>query len=102
GVSPEWPAEAIVVCSFGDASLKHSTALGALNAAQYTVHQWLRMPVLFCCEHNGFGISVRTPRDWFSEAWSNRPHLRYFSAGRRARMRGRMRSQESFRRKLAH
>ena len=38
------------------------------------------MPVLFCCEDNGFGISVRTPRDWVSEAWSNRPHLRYFSA----------------------
>ena len=80
GVSPAWPADAIVVCSFGDASLNHSTALGALNAAEYTVHQGLRMPVLFCCEDNGFGISVRTPRDWVNEAWSNRPHLRYFSA----------------------
>ncbi len=79
-VSPAWPADAIVVCSFGDASLNHSTALGALNAAEYTVHQGLRMPVLFCCEDNGFGISVRTPRDWVNEAWSNRPHLRYFSA----------------------
>ena len=38
------------------------------------------MPVLFCCEDNGFGISVRTPRDWVKEAWSNRPHLRYFGA----------------------
>jgi 2-oxoisovalerate dehydrogenase E1 component len=36
--------------------------------------------VLFCCEDNGFGISVRTPRDWVSAAWSDRPHLRYFSA----------------------
>jgi 2-oxoisovalerate dehydrogenase E1 component len=80
GVTPAWPADAIVVCSFGDASLNHSTALGALNAAEYTVHQGLPMPVLFCCEDNGFGISVRTPRDWVSEAWSNRPHLRYFSA----------------------
>ena len=79
-VSPEWPADAIVACSFGDASLNHSTALGALNAAEYNVHQGLRMPVLFCCEDNGFGISVRTPRDWVEEAWSNRPHLRYFSA----------------------
>ena len=79
-VSPAWPADAIVVCSFGDASLNHSTALGALNAAEYNVHQGLRMPVLFCCEDNGFGISVRTPRDWVKEAWSNRPHLRYFSA----------------------
>jgi 2-oxoisovalerate dehydrogenase E1 component len=80
GVSPEWPTDAIVVCSFGDASINHSTALGALNAAQYTVHQGLRMPVLFCCEDNGFGISVRTPRDWVNAAWSDRPHLRYFSA----------------------
>ncbi len=80
GVSPAWPTDAIVVCSFGDASLNHSTALGALNAAEYTVHQGLPMPVLFCCEDNGFGISVRTPRDWVNTAWSDRPHLRYFSA----------------------
>ncbi len=79
-VSAAWPADAIAVCSFGDASLNHSTALGALNAAEYNVHQGLRMPVLFCCEDNGFGISVRTPRDWVKDAWSNRPHLRYFSA----------------------
>jgi 2-oxoisovalerate dehydrogenase E1 component len=80
GVSSAWPTDAIVVCSFGDASVNHSTALGALNAAEYTVHQGLRMPVLFCCEDNGFGISVRTPRDWVNAAFSNRPHLRYFSA----------------------
>ena len=79
-VSTAWPADAIAVCSFGDASLNHSTALGALNAAEYNVHQGLRMPVLFCCEDNGFGISVRTPRDWVKQAWSSRPHLRYFSA----------------------
>jgi 2-oxoisovalerate dehydrogenase E1 component len=80
GVEPAWPRDAIAVCSFGDASLNHSTALGALNSAEYTVHQGLRMPVLFCCEDNGFGISVRTPRDWVKAAWSNRPHLRYFAA----------------------
>jgi 2-oxoisovalerate dehydrogenase E1 component len=80
GVTSAWPADAIAVCSFGDASLNHSTALGALNAAQYTVHQGLPMPVLFCCEDNGFGISVRTPPDWVNTMWSDRPHLRYFSA----------------------
>jgi 2-oxoisovalerate dehydrogenase E1 component len=80
GVNSAWPADAIAVCTFGDASLNHSTALGALNAAEYTVHQGLPMPVLFCCEDNGFGISVRTPRDWVAAAWSQRPHLRYFSA----------------------
>ncbi len=80
GVTPAWPPDAIVMCTFGDASLNHSTALGALNAAEYTVHQGLPMPVLFCCEDNGFGISVRTPHDWVQAAWSRRPHLRYFSA----------------------
>lgn len=80
GVRAAWPADALVVCSFGDASLNHSTALGALNATEYTVHQGLKMPLLFCCEDNGFGISVRTPRDWVRTAWSARPHLRYFSA----------------------
>jgi 2-oxoisovalerate dehydrogenase E1 component len=80
GVTPAWPGDALVICSFGDASVNHSTALGALNAAEYTVHQGLPMPVLFCCEDNGLGISVRTPRDWVNRAWSSRPHLRYFSA----------------------
>ena len=28
-----WPADAIAVCSFGDASVNHSTAAGAINAA---------------------------------------------------------------------
>ena len=80
GVTTAWPDDAIAVCSFGDASVNHSTAAGALNAAEYTVHQGLPMPVLFCCEDNGFGISVRTPRDWIAAGWSHRPHLRYFSA----------------------
>ena len=38
-----WPADAIVVCSFGDASVNHSTAAGALNAAAYLTHR--RHPV---------------------------------------------------------
>jgi 2-oxoisovalerate dehydrogenase E1 component len=79
-VGHAWPTEAIVVCSFGDASLNHSTAQGALNAAEYFAHQGVPCPLLFCCEDNGFGISVRTPNDWVNTAWSNRPHLRYFSA----------------------
>jgi 2-oxoisovalerate dehydrogenase E1 component len=80
GVGSAWPVDAIAVCSFGDASLNHSAAQGALNAAQYTAHQGLPMPVLFCCEDNGLGISVRTPRDWVSAVSSSRPHLRYISA----------------------
>src|SRR6266571_7047703 len=35
GVPRPWPDDAVVVCSFGDASLNHSTATGALNTAAY-------------------------------------------------------------------
>ena len=41
--------------SFGDASLNHSTAQGALNAAAYTAHQGMPMPLLLVCEDNGLG-----------------------------------------------
>ena len=47
GVEARWPADAIAVTSFGDASLNHSTAQGALNAASYTAHQGMAMPLLF-------------------------------------------------------
>jgi 2-oxoisovalerate dehydrogenase E1 component len=33
GLATSWPKDAIALCSFGDASVNHSTALGALNAA---------------------------------------------------------------------
>ena len=42
-------------CSFGDASLNHSTAQGALNAAAYTAHQGMPLPLLLVCEDNGLG-----------------------------------------------
>ena len=57
-----WPEDAVVVCSFGDASANHSTAAGALNAAAYLTHLRRACPVLFVCEDNGIGISTRTPR----------------------------------------
>lgn len=73
-------AKGIAVCTFGDASANHSTAAGAINAAAWAAHQNVPVPVLFCCEDNGFGISVRTPDDWIHAAYGNRPGLRYFSA----------------------
>ena len=39
-----WPDDAIVVCSLGDASVNHSTAQGALNAAAYLTHRGLDVP----------------------------------------------------------
>ena len=35
GLATRWPPDAVVVCSFGDASINHSTAVGALNTAAY-------------------------------------------------------------------
>jgi 2-oxoisovalerate dehydrogenase E1 component len=80
GLEIELPKDAIVVCSFGDASANHSTATGAINAACWAAYQGLPMPVLFVCEDNGFGISVRTPSNWITDNYSNRAALRYVSA----------------------
>jgi len=80
GVASPWPADAIAVASFGDASAGHSTATGAINAACRTAYQGLPVPLLLVCEDNGLGISVRTPDGWIAAAYSGRPALRYFSA----------------------
>jgi 2-oxoisovalerate dehydrogenase E1 component len=80
GVPLPWPEDSIVVCSFGDASVNHSTAAGAINTAGYTAFQGLPVPLLLVCEDNGLGISVRTPPGWVEAAMSGRPQLRYFSA----------------------
>ena len=37
----EWPEDAIVVCSFGDASANHSSATGAINTALATAFRGL-------------------------------------------------------------
>src|SRR6266702_3947342 len=75
-----WPDDAIVVCSFGDASANHSTAAGAINTAAYCAYQGLPLPLLLVCEDNGLGISVRTPAGWINAAQSGRPGVRYFRA----------------------
>jgi 2-oxoisovalerate dehydrogenase E1 component len=73
------PRDAIVLCSFGDASLNHSTAQGALNAAAWAAHQRLPSPILFVCEDNGIGISVATPAGWVAQAGA-RGGIRWFHA----------------------
>jgi 2-oxoisovalerate dehydrogenase E1 component len=74
------PEDSIAICSFGDASLNHSTAQGALNAAQWAAHQQLPVPLLFICEDNNIGISVRSPADWVAACVSQRPGIRYIRA----------------------
>jgi 2-oxoisovalerate dehydrogenase E1 component len=77
GLPLRWPADALAIASFGDASLNHSTAQGALNAAAYSAHQGVAMPILFVCEDNGWGISVPTPAGWIETSLRARPGLRY-------------------------
>ncbi|WP_407351116.1 thiamine pyrophosphate-dependent enzyme [Luteimonas sp. R10] len=74
------PEDSIVVCSFGDASANHATAQTAFNTAAWTAYQRLPAPVLFVCEDNGIGISVKTPDGWIARSFAQRPDLDYFSA----------------------
>jgi 2-oxoisovalerate dehydrogenase E1 component len=75
-----WPRDAIVMASLGDASINHSTAAGAINAAAFSAFQRLPVPLLIVCEDNGIGISVRTPPGWIRAAMELRPSIAYFHA----------------------
>ncbi|HEX5080754.1 MAG TPA: thiamine pyrophosphate-dependent enzyme, partial [Blastocatellia bacterium] len=72
--------DSVVLCSFGDASANHATALAGFNAARYAVRRGGAAPVLFLCEDNGIGISVDTPRNWIHDSFNNRLYLKYFEA----------------------
>ena len=67
----------IAVCSFGDASANHSTAVGAINHTEWLAHQGLDCPILFVCEDNGIGISTPTPDGWIAAQYGSRPNLGY-------------------------
>jgi 2-oxoisovalerate dehydrogenase E1 component len=78
GLTPEGePEDSIALVSFGDASVNHSVAQTAINAALWTHHQGLPCPVIFLCEDNGIGISVPTPRGWVETQYAARPGLHY-------------------------
>ena len=79
-VDCEWPEDAVVMCSFGDASANHSTAAGAINTALATAYRGLQVPILLVCEDNGLGISVPTPTGWIEAAYGSRPGLAYLPA----------------------
>jgi 2-oxoisovalerate dehydrogenase E1 component len=80
GVPCPWPADAVAVCSFGDASANHSTAIGAITTAIRAAYQRLPLPLLFVCEDNGIGISTKTPTGWIAANFGNREGLEYFAA----------------------
>jgi 2-oxoisovalerate dehydrogenase E1 component len=74
------PEDSIAICSFGDASTNHATAQTAFNAAAWAAYQKLPGPVLFVCEDNGIGISVKTPGGWIASNFQRRSNLDYFYA----------------------
>jgi 2-oxoisovalerate dehydrogenase E1 component len=71
------PMDSVVFCSFGDASINHSTAVGAVNSALWVSHQNIPTPLLFICEDNGIGISVPTPQNWLESQYGQRAGLHY-------------------------
>ncbi len=76
GLAPD----AIVCCSFGDASINHATALAGINVARYMKKGGVPCPILFTCEDNGIGISVKTPNGWIERNFAGRQDLDYFYA----------------------
>ena len=84
GLEHKWQPDAVVVCSFGDASVEPRDGQAALNSAASLAYQGLPLPLLFVCEDNGLGISVRSPSGWVESALRARAALRYEAAsGRR-------------------
>jgi len=75
GVDCPWPPDAVVICTFGDASLNHATAQAALNTAAHLAYDGRPLPLLFVCEDNGIGISVPTPEAWVEQSLHGRPEL---------------------------
>jgi 2-oxoisovalerate dehydrogenase E1 component len=75
GIESLWAEDAIVICSFGDASLNHATAQAALNTTAFLAYDGQPVPLLLVCEDNGLGISVPTPEAWVEQSLHGRPEL---------------------------
>ncbi|MGL6211347.1 MAG: thiamine pyrophosphate-dependent enzyme, partial [Paracoccaceae bacterium] len=71
-------ADGVVMASFGDASLNHASAQGALNAAGWASWSGAALPLLFVCEDNGIGISTKSPKGWVGAVLASRPGVRVF------------------------
>ncbi len=73
------PADAVILCSFGDASVNHASAQTTLNACSWIVSQQYPLPLVFICEDNGIGISVPTPHNWIEDSVKQRLGWHYFA-----------------------
>ena len=74
----ELDKNSIVICSFGDASVNHASALSGFNTARWVKSIGGSIPIVFICEDNGYGISVPTPKSWIENTFSNQDSIKYF------------------------
>ena len=72
--------DAVVICSFGDASFNHASAQTALNAARWARRRGSAVPLLLVCEDNGLGISVPTPAGWIADSVGGMEGIAYVRA----------------------
>lgn len=77
GVDSALADDAVIVCSFGDASLNHASAQTTLNAAGWFRARGAALPLVLVCEDNGIGISVPTPDGWVAQTVKARPGIEY-------------------------
>ena len=75
--SGELKSNGLVLCSFGDASINHATALSGFNTAKWVKSIGGSVPIIFICEDNGYGISVPTPKDWVKNIFSKQYNMKY-------------------------
>jgi len=69
--------DSVVICSFGDASVNHATALSAFNTATLIKYNGGHVPIVFICEDNGIGISVPTHPNWIENQFSGKVGIKY-------------------------
>ena len=69
--------DSLIICSFGDASINHASALTGINTARWIKKTGGNVPIVFICEDNGTGISVPTPNNWIEETIRYLPGLKY-------------------------
>ena len=71
--------DSVILCSFGDASANHASAQTTFNACSWIAQQNYPLPIVFICEDNGIGISVRTPDNWIAQSIGMRPGIHYIA-----------------------
>ena len=75
----QYEPDAVVLSSFGDASLNHSTSQGALNTAGWTAWQNVPLPLIFLCQVRRCLRLRRLSSGWVGAVLQSRPGLTYMA-----------------------